>query len=56
MNRKDIKNKIISIIHAILYCSLNAIFFIILIAMALDFVIEDIKKELRKIKERKDEH
>jgi hypothetical protein len=56
MNRKDVKNKIISIIHAILYCSLNVIFFIILIAIALDFIVEDIKKELRKIKEREDEH
>lgn len=54
MNRKDVKNKIISIIHAILYCSLNAIFFIVLIAMSLDFIIEDIEKKLKKGLE--DEH
>lgn len=48
MNRKDIKNKISSIIRAILYCSLNAIFFIVLIAMSLDFIVEDIEKKLKK--------
>lgn len=53
MNRKDVKNKITLIIHGILYCSLNVIFFIVLVAMSLDFLIEDIERELDKIKKSK---